>query len=124
METLAVLNEKYNGRISANAGPQALARHFAEIEESLARGQKSLPGRGKLCSCGGVFSEMAVLHDGTMVPCDMLPTLTMGVIGLHSLAEAWRCSPAINTVRYRREIPLASLPECQGCQYAGFCAGG
>lgn len=124
METLTMLNKKYNGRISAAAGPLALARHFAEIEESLAHGTKGLPGRGKLCSCGGVFEKMAVLHDGTMVPCDMLPKLTMGVLGLHSLADAWRCSPAINAVRCRRDIPLASLPTCQGCTYVGFCAGG
>jgi len=124
METLTRLNEKYEGRINAAAGPLALDRQFAEIEESLAHGKSSLPGRGKLCSCGGVFNKMAVLHDGTMVPCNLLPTLTMGVVGLHSLSEAWRCSPAINAVRYRREIPLASLPACQGCAYTGFCAGG
>lgn len=124
METLAALNAKYKGRISGAAGPLALARQFAEIEESLAHGKTSQPGLGKLCSCGGVFHSMAILHDGSMVPCNLLPTLTMGVIGLHSLAEAWRSSPAINAVRYRREVPLATLPACQGCVYTGFCAGG
>jgi SynChlorMet cassette radical SAM/SPASM protein ScmE len=124
MGSLTALNKKYNGRISAAAGPLALARHFAEIEESLARGEKSRPGRGKLSACGGVFQKMSILHDGTFVPCDMLPSLTMGVFGLHSLSEAWRSSPAINAVRYRRDIPLASLPSCKDCPYAGFCAGG
>jgi len=124
MEVLTDLNKKYGGRISANAGPLALARHVAEIEECLARGQNSMPGRGKLCSCGGVLGKMAILHDGTIVPCDLLPTLTMGVYGLHSLTEAWRSSPAINAVRYRRDIPLASLPTCRDCAYIGFCSGG
>jgi SynChlorMet cassette radical SAM/SPASM protein ScmE len=124
METLAALSKKYGGRISANAGPQALASHYAEIEESLARGEKSRPGRGKLCACGGVFGKMAILHDGTMVPCNMLPTLTMGVYGFHSLTAAWRNSPAINAVRYRHDIPLESLASCQGCAYIGFCSGG
>ncbi len=124
MATLADLNRKYDGRISANAGPLALARHFAEIEESLARGETNRSGRGRLCACGGVFGKMAILHDGSIVPCDMLPSLTMGVFGLHSLAEAWRSSPAINAVRYRSDIPLASLPSCQGCRYVGFCTGG
>ncbi|MBN2537949.1 radical SAM protein [candidate division WOR-3 bacterium] len=123
-ELLTGLNDKYGGRISASAGPLAIARHFAEIDEALARGDKGLPGAGTLSSCGGVFSKMAVLHDGSMVPCSMLPTLTMGVIGLHPLAAAWRSSPAINAVRYRREIPLASLPECRDCPYTGFCRGG
>ena len=124
MTTLADLNKKYDGRINANAGPLALAKHFAEIEESLARGETSRPGRGKLCACGGVFGKMAILHDGTIVPCDMLPTLTMGVFGLHSLADAWRSSPAINAVRYRHDIHLESLPSCRGCAYMGFCTGG
>ena len=124
MGVLADLNKKYGGRISANAGPLALARHFAEIEESLARGEKSRSGQGKLCACGGVFGKMAILHDGSIVPCDMLPNLTMGVFGLHSLSEAWRSSPAINAVRYRRDILLSSLPSCRGCPYIGFCAGG
>ncbi|UCG42935.1 MAG: radical SAM protein [candidate division WOR-3 bacterium] len=124
MDILTELNEQYEGRINAQAGPLAMARHFAKIEESLAQGKNGLPGRGMLNSCGGCLTKMAVLHDGTMVPCDLLPTLTMGVIGLHSLAEAWRSSPAINAVRYRRKIPLTSLPTCHDCTYAGFCSGG
>ena len=124
METLTALSKKYDGRISANAGPLALARHFTDVEESLARGETSCPGRGKLCACGGVLGKMAILHDGSIVPCNLLPTLTMGVFGLHSLGEAWRSSPAINAVRYRRDIPLTSLPSCRGCAYAGFCTGG
>jgi len=124
MRTLTELNNKYNGRINAAAGPLALARLFAEIEEAVARGEKSRPDRGRLCACGGVFGKMAILHDGTMVPCEMLPSLTMGVYGLHSLTRAWRTSPAINAVRFRSEIPLQSLASCRDCQYAGLCAGG
>ncbi len=124
MDALFALSKKYDGRISANAGPLALAKHFAEIGESLASGETSRPGRGKLCACGGVLAKMAILHDGSIVPCNLLPTLTMGVFGLHSLSEVWRSSPAMNAVRYRRDIPLASLPSCRGCAYAGLCTGG
>jgi len=124
MKTLTDLNERYGNRISATAGPLSRAKMVAEIEEKLARGETGTPGRGTLCSCGGVFSKMAILHDGTMVPCNMLPTLTMGVIGIHSLQDAWLRSPAINAVRQRRKIPLSALPECAGCRYTGFCAGG
>ena len=124
MEMLSTLSKKYEGRINAGAGPLALARQFAEIEEALAEGKSSLPGRGKLCSCGGVFGKMAILHDGSIVPCNLLPSLTMGVVGLHSLSEAWRSSPAINAVRYRRSIPMLSLSSCKDCSYVGFCAGG
>jgi SynChlorMet cassette radical SAM/SPASM protein ScmE len=124
MAVLARLNEQYGGRISAAAGPLAAATQYAEIDEALARGETGFPGRGRLCSCGGAFSKMAILHDGTMVPCDMLPSLTMGTAGTHSIQEAWLHHPSINVLRQRRHIPLDSLPECAGCEYTGFCAGG
>lgn len=124
MDTLVALNQKYGGRIGAQAGPLSRARHFSEITERVARGETGLPGRGTLCSCGGVFNKMAILHDGTMVPCNMLPTLTMGVIGVNSLQEAWLRHPSINVVRQRRQIPLSALPTCRDCPYTGFCAGG
>jgi SynChlorMet cassette radical SAM/SPASM protein ScmE len=124
METLARLNKEFDGRISATAGPLATASQFAEIDEALALGRTGTPGRGTLCACGGVFSKLAILHDGTIVPCNMLPKLVMGVFGHQSLAEVWRNSPAINVVRYRRQISLQSLSTCEGCSYAGFCSGG
>ncbi len=124
MAALTRLSEQYDGRIGAAAGPLARARMFGEIEAALARGESGVPGRGTLCSCGGVFSKLAVLHDGTMVPCNMLPTLTMGVVGVNRLQDAWLRHPSINVVRQRRGIPLAALPECADCHYVGFCTGG
>ena len=124
MKVLSELNVQYSGRIGAAAGPLARAKMVKDIEEKISRGETGMPGRGTLCSCGGVFSKMAVLHDGTMVPCNMLPTLIMGVAGMHSLEEAWLKSPVINAIRRRREIPLSALPECAGCRYTGSCAGG
>jgi SynChlorMet cassette radical SAM/SPASM protein ScmE len=124
MKKLTELNERYDGRIDAAAGPLAFARTVSAIEQSLARGETEMPGRGTLSSCGGVFSSMAVLHDGTMVPCGMVPTLTMGVITMQPLQDAWLTSPAINFLRHRRAIPLSTLPECSGCRYVGFCTGG
>ncbi|NQU11607.1 radical SAM protein [bacterium] len=124
METLVKLHDTYGGRINAQAGPLSRARMFAEIDERLGRGETGIAGRGTLCSCGGVFSKMAILHDGTMVPCNMLPDLTMGVIGVQGLRDAWQRHPAINAVRQRRQIPVSALETCQDCAYAGFCAGG
>lgn len=124
MKSLTRLNEEYRGRISAAAGPLAEARMFTDLEERIARGEKGIQNRGWMNSCGGVFSKMAVLHDGTMVPCNMLPTLVMGVIGMHPLQDAWLKSPAINAVRQRRNIPITALSSCSECRYAGFCNGG
>lgn len=124
MTELVALNRRYNGRISAQAGPLCRALFFADIETRVARGETGISGRGTLCACGGVFNKMAILHNGTMAPCNMLPTLTMGVIGINSIQEAWLHHPAINVVRRRCTIPLRSLASCRDCPYTGFCTGG
>jgi SynChlorMet cassette radical SAM/SPASM protein ScmE len=124
MGALTAINERYGGRIGAQAGPLARAQHFADIDRRVAAGETGMPNRGTLCSCGGVFQKMAILHDGTMVPCNLLPKLTMGVIGSTPLQEAWLHHPSINVVRQRRQIELRSLPTCHDCDYTGFCAGG
>jgi SynChlorMet cassette radical SAM/SPASM protein ScmE len=124
MQALIALGERYGSRVTAQAGPLSRARYFAEIAERVARGETDLPGRGTLCSCGGVFQRMAILHDGTMAPCDMLPTLTMGVVGVNAIQDVWLHHPSINVVRQRRQIPLRALETCRDCRYAGFCTGG
>lgn len=132
MAALVALDTRYGGRIGAQAGPLSRARHFAEIGARIARGETAQPGRpalpgrpgGTLCSCGGVFGKMAILHDGTMVPCNLLPTLTMGVVGVNPIRDAWLHHPSINAVRHRRQIPLAELDSCRDCPYTGFCSGG
>jgi SynChlorMet cassette radical SAM/SPASM protein ScmE len=124
MAALVTINERYGGRISAQAGPLARARMMADITERIKRGETSMKGRGTFCSCGGVFNKMAVLHDGTYVPCNMLPTLVMGRMGEVSLKEVWQTHPNINIVRERRKIPVTEAEECRCCEYAGFCTGG
>jgi SynChlorMet cassette radical SAM/SPASM protein ScmE len=124
MRTLSELAERYNGRISAQAGPLAMASEFKRIEEMLAAGHTGMPGRGTLSSCGGVFGRMAVLHDGTIVPCHHLSTLRLGTIGVDDLQRVWLEHPLMNATRQRRQIPLSSLDTCRDCPYQGFCAGG
>ena len=124
MDTLQALNERYDGRIGAQAGPLALARQFADIEARLARGETEMPGRGKLAACGGVFDKVDIQHDGTIVPCHLLPTFSMGKIGVDDLQEVWLHHPNINTIRQRRSIPIRTLETCRDCRYAGFCTGG
>jgi SynChlorMet cassette radical SAM/SPASM protein ScmE len=124
MQALMVIDAHYGGRVAAQAGPLSRARQFAEIAKRIEQGETGIPGRGTLCSCGGAFSKMAVLHDGTLVPCNLLPTLTMGVIGVNRLQDVWLHHPSINVVRYRRQIPLSALESCRDCPYTGFCTGG
>lgn len=124
MKVLTRLADQYDQRISASAGPLILAREMRTMEELLACGQTSLPGRGKLSSCGGVFTQFAILHDGTVVPCHVLSTLRLGTIGIDKLQEIWLHHPIMVGLRQRREIPLSSLETCKDCAYQGFCSGG
>ncbi len=124
MQVLTRLSEQYNNRIIAQAGPLVLARELKTIDEMLAEGKTSLPGRGRLTSCGGVFTNLAVNHDGTIVPCHVLSTVVLGQVGRDSLQDLWLNHPDMLRLRQRREIPLESLETCRGCAYQGFCAGG
>ena len=124
MRTLLGLTRRYNGRIDAQAGPLALARELDRIEAELKAGRTGQPGRGRLCGCGGVFSKIAVLHDGTIVPCHNLSTLRLGMVGVDDLQEIWLNHPLMNALRQRGVIPLQSLATCRDCPYQGFCTGG
>jgi SynChlorMet cassette radical SAM/SPASM protein ScmE len=124
MDTLTILTERYDGRISAQAGPLALARQFQLIEEQMAAGRTEIPGRGTLCGCNGPFDKIDVLHDGTIVPCAWLDTFHLGTIGEDDLQEIWLHHPVLDQMRHRRTIPLETLETCRGCPYQGFCTGG
>jgi SynChlorMet cassette radical SAM/SPASM protein ScmE len=124
MNTLVALNEKYQGRISASAGPLAMARALADIQARIARGETGKPGRGTLSACGGVFTRMCINHAGTFLPCTMLSSMPMGKVGTDDLQDVWLNHPSINAVRERLLIPTETLDTCQDCVYAGFCTAG
>lgn len=124
MEILTRLGEKYDQRITATAGPLVIAKEMKTMDEMLADGKTSLAGRGTLSSCGGVFSKLAVNHDGTIVPCHLLSTVLLGRIGIDSLQEIWLNHPTLTALRKRNEISLSSLESCRDCAYLGFCTGG
>ncbi len=124
MQVFTRLSEQYDQRIQAQAGPLILAQEMKMMDELLASGQTSLPGCGTLSACGGVFNKIAVLHDGTIVPCHVLSSLHLGVIGVDNMQEIWLNHPTMIALRQRRTISLNSLETCQGCIYQGFCRGG
>ena len=121
---LQQLSKKYHGRIDASAGPLAYARQCELIQMKMASGETSIPGRGNLSSCGGVFSKISILHDGTIVPCHNLSLLDMGKIGEQDFQYLWQHNEVINTVRRRSWIPLNTIETCRDCAYIGFCTGG
>jgi SynChlorMet cassette radical SAM/SPASM protein ScmE len=122
---LEKLQKKYPGRITAQAGPLAQLKMFKEIEDAIVAGKSTNRWKmGFLSSCGGVFSKMAILHDGSAVPCSMLHDLTMGSAITDNLLELWDASPVIKTVRDRYVFPLSEIPECAGCRFVQYCNGG
>jgi len=123
METLLRLSEKYDGRISANAGPLAEARMWREMEEARSQGAPVTWNGGHLTGCGCPSNKIAIRADGTIVPCSMLAHMELGLINRDSLAEVWQRSQALNGLRTRHEIPLFDFAFCAGCEYTAYCTG-
>ena len=123
METLLKLNQKYNGRISAAAGPLAESKQWIEMQRALRENREGLTNCGYLRSCGGVFSKMAVRADGVMVPCNQMSHIELGRINHDDLKEVWQNHPELTRIRNRRDVPLTDFEFCKGCDYISYCRG-
>jgi len=123
MESLVRLTQKYDGRISATAGPLAEARMWRRMEEARSAGAPQFPIGGRLTACGCPGSKIAVRADGTIIPCNMLAHIELGRINQDSLAEVWQHSPELNKLRTRSSIPLTEFEFCSGCGYLPYCTG-
>jgi SynChlorMet cassette radical SAM/SPASM protein ScmE len=123
METLLHLSEKYQGRISAMAGPLAEARRWRLMEDAFLEGAPQFPDGGYLTGCGCTNNKIAVRADGAIIPCCMLAHLELGRINVNSLPEVWVQSPILNQLRRRHTIPLTNFDFCAGCPYTPYCTG-
>jgi SynChlorMet cassette radical SAM/SPASM protein ScmE len=112
------------GRVTATAGPQALDRSLALLREAAVCETPGDPRAGYLTGCGGVFSDLAVLHDGTIVPCLQLPGLPLGRAGEVAVAEVWLHHPTLAALRERWQTPVSSFAGCAGCTCVAVCRGG
>ncbi len=125
MGKLEKLLKKYPGRIKASSGPLANIKTYEEMRESKKLGIRTMPSRmGYLTACGCVFSRIDVLHDGTIVPCHMLPSLHLGKIGEISLKEIWENHEIMEAMRNRRSIPMKEVRGCEKCEWNDYCNGG
>jgi SynChlorMet cassette radical SAM/SPASM protein ScmE len=123
METLLKLNHKYDGRISASAGPLADAQGWIAMEKAHQEGKKCIPGRGYLTGCGGPMSKIAVRADGVMVSCIQLSHIELGRINQDKLQDIWQNHPELQRIRKRCNIPLSNFEFCQNCTYIDYCTG-
>jgi SynChlorMet cassette radical SAM/SPASM protein ScmE len=123
METLLQLTKKYNGRISASAGPLAEGINWLETEKAHQEGKESLPGQGYLTSCNGPMNHIAVRADGVMVPCGQMSHIELGRINRDGLQEVWQEHRELERLRERHKISLSDFEFCQGCEYINYCTG-
>jgi len=123
MEALLKLRKKYNGRISASAGPLAEAESWTMMKKASKKRKKAIPGRGYLTGCGCPMNKVAVRADGTFVPCLLLSHLELGRINQDELKEVWQNHPLLNQLRERRRIPLSHFEFCHNCEYLNYCTG-
>ena len=120
---LARLERRYPGRVTAMAGPLARWRMFRAMETARSAGTEPTPRMGRLTACGCVFNKLAVNHDGTITPCNMLATMVMGRIGETPIRPMWQAHPHLRALRERRQIPMDDVVECAGCEWIRYCNG-
>jgi SynChlorMet cassette radical SAM/SPASM protein ScmE len=124
MATIGRLQRRYPGCLKAQAGPQAKRKMYAEMVHARRTEEKPHTWTmGYLTSCGCVFSKIDILHDGSVVPCCMLPGLVMGNICSDSLLDIWHNHPTMIALRERRSIPLSEVPGCKICEWHKYCNG-
>ncbi len=123
MEILLALEKKYEGRVTALAGPLDSAHHWREMLQAHTEGA-SKRGGGYLSSCGGVFKGLAVRADGVMTPCTQMPHIELGRINRDSLERLWQTHPELLRLRHRQKTPLTEMAFCRDCDFATLCSGG
>jgi len=123
MGTLLELEKKYNGRISATAGPLAEARSWLEMEEARRDRMQDITGRGYLSGCNGPMNTLAVRADGVMVPCIQMSHMELGRINKDDLEKVWQENFELKRLRERHKISLSEFEFCHECAYINHCTG-
>lgn len=124
MASLVALSERYPGRILANAGPLADARHWAAMEQARNDGVKAMSDRGYLTACNCPKRSIAVRADGIIVPCNLLSQIELGRINRDNLLDIWQHHHELVKLRERSRVSLSSFDQCRDCSYLPYCTGG
>jgi SynChlorMet cassette radical SAM/SPASM protein ScmE len=123
MESLLRLHKRYDGRISASAGPLAEGKGWLEMEQARRDGREDFPEGGYLTGCNGMMQKIAVRADGIVVPCIQLSHIELGKINKDYLKEIWQNHPELHRLRERHNIPLNDFEFCRECVYINYCTG-
>lgn len=124
MATIGSLLRRYPGRLSAQAGPQAKRKMYAEMAHARRTGEMAKTWKmGHLTSCGCVFSSIDILHNGSIVPCCMLSGLVLGNITCDTILDVWNHHPKMIALRERRIKKMNEVKGCEACDWNRYCNG-
>lgn len=123
MSSMLELIDRYDGRITAQAGPLANYRFWRRMENARIEKAPQFPNGGRLTGCGCTSNSLTVDADGSIIPCGMLAHTKLGVINQDSLAEVWLNHPQLTELRQRHNITLGSFEFCADCEYIPYCTG-
>ena len=123
MKTLVDLNKKYDGRITAAAGPLAEAKHFGKMQKAFDEKAPAFKKGGHLMACGCYNNKLSIRCDGGISPCTMLTNINLGVINKDKIIDIWQNSAALNQLRQREKIELAGIAFCKNCDFTDYCTG-
>jgi SynChlorMet cassette radical SAM/SPASM protein ScmE len=123
MKTLVDLNKKYDGRISAAAGPLADAKYFGKMQKASDENAPPFKKGGHLMACGCYNNKLSIRCDGGISPCNMLPNINLGFINKDKIIDIWQNSIALNELRQREKIELSSFEFCKSCDFTDYCTG-
>jgi SynChlorMet cassette radical SAM/SPASM protein ScmE len=123
MVSLLHILKKYKNQVHATSGPLAELIQFSRMEKARLNKQDKLIQGGYLSGCKCVWSHCAVRSDGIIVPCILLPHISLGSINKNNFIHIWRTHPVLTTMRDRHKIPLVKFDFCQNCDYIDYCTG-
>jgi SynChlorMet cassette radical SAM/SPASM protein ScmE len=95
-----------------------------EFWEEMEKDRKDEKGGSYFTGCGGGINCIAIMPDGTVTPCDLLPNIKVGNVIEEDFNNIWLNSPKLNEFRNRRDISLDIIKDCKECLYKKGCTGG
>lgn len=124
MKIMKSLKQKYGDRITGTAGPLDKIKRFGDIKKSASRHNISSPLMGKLTACGCIYNKLSINHDGTITPCNLMGSLTIGRVSDNNISSIWQFNRTLKKMRDRRYIQMTNIPECKHCPWVQYCNGG
>lgn len=77
-----------------------------------------------ILQCGVGDMQIAIASDGTLIPCNNMPGLSLGNLLTDDLKEVWTKSPILADIRAAKGLRSVDLQGCRACWLNVLCGGG